>query len=328
MASEAIILHRGFGSAAVDLQNLGVSIDEGDGFLAAFKFENAVQAYQTAGAQSVAVGQEINPNDPEVIQAASVNSSSLQVLQWHLASMSTAMLARSLAKQIQTQLTDALARNPQVAPPRQVATTTPKTSSPTTGTSIALVALWGAVIVGIGVMGYLIFSDPKEPSKPKSNPTGSSKRLKGGKALIAKGRGVTFELTNGDEVHCSGAMMHDPSGRWWPSKSVLVGPARLRESKIEIEGDARAYFGRSDGHVGRVNTPPKALGDWSYLGEVADIFYTRSGRRSGYYRHSFNEGLMALLRGKKRVRLYKRGRFYRLELPRGAQLDDRGFVQP
>jgi hypothetical protein len=315
MESKAIVLHRGFGSAAVDLQNLGVTIDSGDAYLAALKFENAVQAYQAIIPQVATIKAQVTSWPPEIDGVLP----QLQALQWRFASLQTAHTAQDLAKLIQADLRGPVSTAPQITPATPV-----KAASTSTPTSVATAALWGLVAVGLGVMGWMIFKGPKE------NPTGGGGggRKLGSKALIAKGRGVTFEMADGREIHCSGAMMHDPSGRWWPSKSVLIGPARLRQSKTDIEGDARAYFGRSDGHVGRVNTPPKPLKSWDYLGEVADIFYTRSGRRAGYYRHSFNEGLMSLLGGHKKVRLYKRGKFCRLELPRGAQLDDRGFVRP
>jgi hypothetical protein len=317
MESKAIVLHQGFGSAAVDLQSLGVTIDSGDAFMAHKKWENAVMVYQTAADQSEAIGASINPSDPAVVQAKGI-ADGIKGMTWRFASPSLAAQAQALAKQLPALLGQALARNPQATPTAPVKAS----SSSSSGSNAAVIALWGAVAVGLGVMGYLIFRGPKE------NPTGGGGKRLGGRALIAKGRGVTFELSNGREIHCSGAMMHDPSGRWWPSRSVLIGPARLRESKVEIEGDAKAYFGRSGGHLGRVNTPPKPLKDWDYLGEVADIFYTRSGRRSGFYRHQFNAGLMSILRGHKKVRLYRRGKFCRLELPRGARLDDRGFVAP
>jgi hypothetical protein len=314
----------GVGSAAVDLQNFGVPIDEGDALLARDKFENAVLAYQAAGNQSGPIGAEINPTDPAVIQAASLNQT-LQGLQWHLASKQTATQAQGLAKQIQASLADALARNPQANPP---ANPTPVVTPPAKNPNqLAITLLWGGVAAGLLFLGYTIFKGPKE------NPTsgGGSRRKRSG-SLIAKGRACLFEMVDGSDVKCAGGMLHDPSGRWWPARSVLIGPFRARLRKAtddEFRGEAKQYFGGDyNAQMGTVNTPPKALSGWRYVGEVERIYYTRSGRRGGRYQHPFNEGLQSLLYGKKSVRLYRRGKFCRLELPRGARLDDRGFIRP
>lgn len=128
-------------------------------------------------------------------------------------------------------------------------------------------------------------------------------------------------------------MLHDPSGRAWPARSVLVGPFRgnlRRAAPDEVSPAARHYLGGShDPKIGSVDTPPKDLGQWTYVGDVERIRYTRTGRKSpGRYQHPFNEGLMAMIHGRRKVRLYRRGRYYRLELPRGAMLDARGYVWP
>jgi hypothetical protein len=316
------IVRWGFGSAAVDLQNLSVPIDEGDAFMAHDKWENAVMAYQAAGVQASSIS--INSSDPGVIQAVGLNQA-LQGLQWRLASLQTATQAQSLAKQIQALLTNALARNPQAAPVKPMVTPLAPPPKPNPN-QLAITLLWGGVAVGLLYLGYTIFKGPKE------NPVGFGSKRKRSGSLIAKGRSCLFEMVDGTDIKCTGGMLHDPSGRWWPARSVLIGPfrAKLRPATDdEFRGEAKQYFGGDyDAQMGVVNTPPKALSGWRYLGQVERIYYTRSGRRGGRFQHPFNEGLQSLLYGKKSVRLYRRGRFFRLELPRGAHLDDRGFVHP
>ena len=205
----------------------------------------------------------------------------------------------------------------------------------------AKVALWGVVAVGLGFIAYKLVEGPPMANprrgirsytsrEPRRLSTPSAKR-----SLIAKGRACRFELVDGGAVSVAGGMMHDPSGRWWPARSVLCGPFKARVRRAEPDeytGAARHYLGNSHAaHVGVIDTPPKALGEWEYVGEVERIYYTRTGRkRPGRYQHPFNKptALATLLKGRGRVKLYRRGRYVRMDLPPGAILDTRGLVWP
>ncbi len=156
--------------------------------------------------------------------------------------------------------------------------------------------------------------------------------------LIDKGEDVGFLLEDGREINApkSAGMLHDPTGRAWPKCSLLVMSYR-RSSKAaddkQIGRDARNYFGRDyEIGVSMIDTPPKALSQWTYVGDVQRVYYWRPGRHQGSYRHDINKpkGLVKLLflfRGKMKARLYRRGRTYRLELDK-CHLDDRGLVRP
>jgi hypothetical protein len=208
-------------------------------------------------------------------------------------------------------------------------------SSPTS--TAAQYFLWGLVGVGLGTIAYLMFTPIRENPTRRlgSGPKGGSKRRK---LPIVKGRSCRFEMKEGPDVTCAGAMMHDPTGKAWPSKSVLCGPIKQRlgrASDEELAGAGKHYFGGSyPARVVVIQTPnahDRPLTGWKYLGEVERIYYTRVGRKNGNVRfvHEFNrKGLTQLVMGKKKVRLYRKGRFVRLELPRGAILDTRGFVHP
>lgn len=203
-------------------------------------------------------------------------------------------------------------------------------SSPTN--KIAVAALWGLITVGLGTMAYLIIKGPEE------NPVRGVRRSPtvGRSPPIVKGRSTLFEMKDGPNVTCAGGMIHDPSGRAWPRNSVLCGPFRPRvraATPEEYRGWAKDYLGSSHRPmVGIVDVPPRTLSEWTYLGEVERIFYTRTGRkRPGRYQHEFfkSTALATLVRGRHgKVKLYRRGRFVRLELPKGAQLDARGYIYP
>lgn len=194
----------------------------------------------------------------------------------------------------------------------------------TTGTNWGANALWGVALFGVGALAVTMFL----PDRVFSNPLGTVNLGSGDrprrKRLIAKGHSCLFEMEDGRDIRVPGGMLHDPSGHAWPSRSVLCGPFQ-RGSEVEpADGDERAYLGR-DPKMGVIDTPPRELDGWSYVGDVERIYYTRIGNRADRYQHGFNE---SFFHHKGRVRLYRRGRYYRLELPRGAVLDARGFVRP
>lgn len=166
------------------------------------------------------------------------------------------------------------------------------------------------------------------------------------KRFICKGTRVHFVLDDGSKVHPAkgAAALHDPEGRAWPACSILISEfprAGARQATDdEMRGAPKEYLGRT--YKGRVSKefdlPPRALSGWSKVATVATIqdeqgmiYYSRGGTKyPGRYRHRFNKGhgLVALFKGKGKVTLYERGRFMRLELPRGCRLDERGIVWP
>jgi len=205
------------------------------------------------------------------------------------------------------------------------------TTQPGPGLTIGQVGALGLVGVCLAGIAWLLITGPKK------NPAGGSPepRRKRGKArsLIQKGRNVEFLMKEGGSFRCKGSMMHDPSGRYWPKASVLCGPlsASARKAiRYEVTGEAHHYLNREP-RMTEVDTPPRSLKGWEYLGEVVEIRYTRTGnRRPGRYFHEFSKktALTTLVKGKGKARLYRLGRWYRLDLPVDAILDTRGFVWP
>lgn len=151
--------------------------------------------------------------------------------------------------------------------------------------------------------------------------------------LLVKGRAVSFDLTDGAEIDAptDSSLLHDPTGRYWKKTSCLVMP--IRKDGDEDDGDdfTRDYYGKNyQTRVGDVTLPPKRLDAWRYEGDVEEIWYTRPGKKyPGRYRHQFNgRNLRTLVKGTGRVRLYSRGSIFRLDMPRGAVADGRGFFWP
>jgi len=176
----------------------------------------------------------------------------------------------------------------------------------------------GALVV-LGLGAWLVSREGRE------NPVGLETAPRR-RRLIAKGRNVFVDLSDGREVTLPGTMLHDPEGKAWPRNSVLFGPIARGHRGAPPDDDAQAYFGSGyRAKVGSAKVPPRGLQGWQRVGTVTDIYYTRGGRsHPGRYHHGFGQGMF----NHGRVTLYRRGRWWRIQLPRGSVLNARGFVKP
>jgi hypothetical protein len=155
--------------------------------------------------------------------------------------------------------------------------------------------------------------------------------------LIAKGNRVKFILKDDTGVPergtVRGSMLHDPTGKSWPKNSLLVTSfnrsGRLA-TDAEKRGAPKEYLGRTHAaRVGSVNLPPKALSEWTYVGELKTILYVRPGRKApGAFYHHFGQRRIEAFWKKGRAHLYRLGSAYRVQLGNGALADDRGIVHP
>lgn len=157
--------------------------------------------------------------------------------------------------------------------------------------------------------------------------------------LICMGRQVSFDLAGRKKLDAPvrNGMLHDPSGKYWSACSLLIAPFNNGDEEAD-DGAGRDYFGRNATvYEGRCELPDKTLSRWRAVGTVAQVFYDRAGTKyPGYYKHKFNSPrgvykLVALFKkrvAESKVVLYKLDNFYRLELPNGCIVDDRGIVLP
>lgn len=152
--------------------------------------------------------------------------------------------------------------------------------------------------------------------------------------MICKGKKVIFELASGEDIKPPAAygLLHDPHGREWSSRSLLVGPFTQggTADADDVPDDAREYLGKSHRIKRGSTTLPPRRGPWEKLGEVAVLYYWRGGTRApGGMRHPFGKvSIATLVKGKGRAHLSRCGRWYRLNLPPGALIDSRGLVWP
>jgi len=156
--------------------------------------------------------------------------------------------------------------------------------------------------------------------------------------LIAKGYAPLFFLADGSERRGprGSALLHDESGESWPYASGLVMPFSRRGADDCEDDLAQRYFG--DDYVVRCATvalPPRALEEWSEVGEVASAEYRREGsEHAGYYEHDFghaeHSGLFSFFKKSpgKLPLLYARRGALRIELGSGAVWNWRGIVSP
>ena len=156
--------------------------------------------------------------------------------------------------------------------------------------------------------------------------------------LIAKGYEVHFYVGERRiSAPASYGMLHDPSGEDWNSSSVLIAPFSKGRQEIE-DGDASSYFG-SDPMGGEIDLPPRDISRWTFLGPVKKIEYSRMrphgmpAKYEGDYFHFFDgsEGMLSLLSlffKAPSPELFRRGKILRMELPWGADLNERGYIWP
>ena len=150
--------------------------------------------------------------------------------------------------------------------------------------------------------------------------------------LIAKGRKVAFDLVGGEQVDAPAAhaLLHDASGRYWPKTHLLIGPITPGPLAKDPPADADRYLGRDhDVHEDRADLPPRT--GWTKLGDVATIYYERTGKRrispTRKKAHRFGaDHLSRFLFGEGRAVLYERGAWLelRLSVARGPVVLDAG----
>lgn len=151
--------------------------------------------------------------------------------------------------------------------------------------------------------------------------------------IVVKGTAVEFVMRQGrDVVAPSGyGLMHDAVGGLLPRCTLLIGPFRKGGSAddAEVSRAAVKYLGpEADIKRGSAGALPdcSSLDDWRDLGEVQRIYYQRGGDYRGYYTHPFSGRVFLVLPGE--TRLYRRGRWLRLQLPWACRLNERGFIAP
>ena len=121
------------------------------------------------------------------------------------------------------------------------------------------------------------------------------------------------------------ALLHDESGRDWPSCSALVMPIHPSRGDEPVrDRAAQSYF--NDQPMGcSVELPPRSLSSWRALGEISEILYTRRrphglpGQLQDDFYHPIEKG---------KARLYRLGHVYRIELGPRCQWNWRGIVRP
>jgi hypothetical protein len=153
--------------------------------------------------------------------------------------------------------------------------------------------------------------------------------------LVTKGTRVGFDMEDGQEINAPPGygMLHDPTGKSWARCSLLIAPFRRGglAQEDEVPSYARAYLGRRyRPRIGDVVLPEKSLVGWDRLGRVSRIWYTRGGSKAPFrFQHPIGKKtIFSIFRGKDQATLYKKGRYYRVQLGRACVLDDRGIVHP
>ena len=141
--------------------------------------------------------------------------------------------------------------------------------------------------------------------------------------ILIKGDALIFQTDTGRmiDLPTKSGIIHDPDGEDRPKCEVFFGPYRiLRQRPTGTTRAATKYFGsRYKPAMATVDLPK---GPWEPIAKVVKIFYKRGLRgadHAGGFHHPF---------ARTPLTLSKCGRYWRLSLPQGCIVDDRGFVFP
>lgn len=136
--------------------------------------------------------------------------------------------------------------------------------------------------------------------------------------IVAKGYAVTLTLEDGQKLR-GPALLHDESGKDWPSCSSLVAAFRKTQEHLK---DVRGYFGAVyQVRRGELQLPPRDLSAWTRVGAATEITYSRHGEHADDYYHPFGEKSALPI-------VYRRGGVLRIELGRGCKWNWRGIIRP
>ena len=140
--------------------------------------------------------------------------------------------------------------------------------------------------------------------------------------IKVKANAVMLEDMNGKLIRLprSYGMLHDPEGTDFARCDVYFGPYKMTRAKAPMDSSAKWYFGRTYEAKGVRIDGLRLDGPWKHVAGVRKIFYYRRGVRApGGFHHAFHRSPLELS---------KCGKFYKLTLPGGCIVDDRGFVWP
>ena len=135
--------------------------------------------------------------------------------------------------------------------------------------------------------------------------------------LIAKGSRVQLTLEGGRQVHPSGMLLHDESGRDFPAKRCLITTISKTSKPLRKTKWFGPVYTPLEGSMTIPGTRSELLktANWKTVGEVKKIVYDRVGEHAERYQHSFTD---------KRPLLLQRGRVYCLVMRGGTKMTGEG----
>jgi hypothetical protein len=156
--------------------------------------------------------------------------------------------------------------------------------------------------------------------------------------LLVKGDRVSFVLRDGRHADPpeSYGLMHDvdgPGPQMIPRNVFLVGPFTRGRSapKGTVSWETRKYMGaKHDVKMGNVNLPERDLRfsseGWTFVGLVRRIYYMRNGYLRVPMKHDFREHQFIVVPVS--TKLYRLGKWLRLQLPVTCRINERGIISP
>ena len=143
-------------------------------------------------------------------------------------------------------------------------------------------------------------------------------------SVQVKSTRVQFESSDGRRIKLPSGYgcVHDPSGHKLPRCTVYFAPFSLTGRPAKMDLYDRKWFGADYKGVQAIVDVDASR--WEPVARVTKVFYLRRGARAPFgFHHTFEVKNLELSKGR-----VGRSTVYKLELPYGCVVDDRGFVFP
>lgn len=156
--------------------------------------------------------------------------------------------------------------------------------------------------------------------------------------LLVKGDHVSFLLNDGREARppARHGLMHDvdgPGPKMLPRHVFLIGryTRGATAKNSDVSWEAEKYLGRDyEAKRGHAELPDKrarfSVVGWTFCGLVKRIYYMRTGYLRLPMKHDFRSRQFIVIPVS--TKLYRRGQWFRLQLPVTCRINERGFVSP
>lgn len=140
---------------------------------------------------------------------------------------------------------------------------------------------------------------------------------------------VSFKLRSGRiiDVPARSGLIQEAQGNAWPRCVLMVGPFRRGGETDRVSPVARKWL-REDyqAHEGQIDPPRVGSSTWREVGNLARVWYLRTGALDVYVKHDFKKRQLLIFPVKST--LSRAGAWWKITMPGTCILNERGIVSP